>query len=249
MFCVIVNGKEIVGNDGKNIESEFVECMKDIEGVSSIILNVNQEKTNKILGDKCRTLWGKDTIEDYIGNVKYQIGPLSFYQVNPAQTEKLYSKALEYAELNGDETVWDLYCGIGTISLFLAQKAKRVMGVEVIPEAIDDARKNAKLNDIENVEFFVGKAEEVLPREYEKNGVYADVIVVDPPRKGCDIVTLETMLTMSPKKIVYVSCDPATLARDIKILTEKDYTIRKMCAFDQFSHSGHVETVALLSHQ
>lgn len=249
MLCVIVNGKEIVGNDEKNIESEFVECMKDIEGVSSIILNVNQEKTNKILGDKCRTLWGKDTIEDYIGNVKYQIGPLSFYQVNPAQTEKLYSKALEYAELNGDETVWDLYCGIGTISLFLAQKAKRVMGVEIIPEAIDDARKNAKLNDIENVEFFVGKAEEVLPREYEKNGVYADVIVVDPPRKGCDIVTLETMLTMSPKKIVYVSCDPATLARDIKILTEKDYMVRKMCAFDQFSHSGHVETVALLSHQ
>ena len=159
----------------------------------------------------------------------------------------MYGKALEYAGLNGNETVWDLYCGIGTISLFLAQKAKQVMGIEIIPEAIDDARKNAKLNGIDNVEFFVGKAEEVLPREYEKNGTYADVIVVDPPRKGCDIVTIETMLKMSPKKIVYVSCDPATLARDVKILTKKDYMVRKMCAFDQFSHSGHVETVVLMT--
>ena len=249
MVCVIINGNELVGYNGKymNVEQELISCMKDIPGMTSIVLNINTEKTNRILGDKCKTIWGSDTITDYIGDVKYQIGPLSFYQVNPVQTEKLYGKALEYAGLNGNETVWDLYCGIGTISLFLAQKAKQVMGVEIIPEAIDDARKNAKLNGIDNVEFFVGKAEEVLPREYEKNGTYADVIVVDPPRKGCDIVTIETMLKMSPKKIVYVSCDPATLARDVKILTKKDYMVRKMCAFDQFSHSGHVETVVLMT--
>ena len=274
MVCVIINGDELVGikefnesaenvgmrkdiTEGKEpvsknnvkhlkVEQELIECMKDIPGMTSIVINVNKEKTNRILGDTCKTIWGSDTITDYIGDVKYQINPLSFFQVNPTQTEKLYGKALEYADLKGDETVWDLYCGIETISLFLAQKAKQVMGVEIIPEAIDDARKNAEINGINNAEFFVGKAEEVLPREYEKNGVYADVIVVDPPRKGCDIVTLETMLKMSPEKIVYVSCDPATLARDLKILTEKDYSIRKMCAVDQFSRSAHVECVTML---
>lgn len=277
MVCVIINGDELTGtrsyddehvslkpgNNRKkngsfkvkhiNVEHELVSCMKDIPGITSVVLNTNKEKTNRILGDKCRTIWGSETITDYIGDVKYQINPLSFFQVNPTQTAKLYQKALEYAELTGDETVWDLYCGIGTISLFLAQKAKRVMGVEIIPEAIYDARKNAKLNGLENAEFFVGKAEEVLPREYEKNGIYADVIVVDPPRKGCDIVALNTMLKMAPKRIVYVSCDPATLARDLKILTEATddknnvmYEVKKVCAVDQFSHSGHVETVCQL---
>ena len=172
---------------------------------------------------------------------------MSFYQVNPEQTEKLYRKALEYADLHGDETVWDLYCGIGTISLFLAQKAKKVMGVEIIPEAIDDARKNAKVNGFDNVEFFVGKAEEVLPEQYKKYGVYADVIVVDPPRKGCDEVALNTMITMAPKKIVYVSCDPATLARDVKMLVAAGYEVDKVCAVDQFGHSGHVEVATLLT--
>ena len=236
-----------------NVEQELIECMKDIKGMTSIVINVNKEKTNRILGSECRTIWGSDTITDYIGNVKYQISALSFFQVNPKQTEKLYGKALEYAGLTGKETVWDLYCGIGTISLFIAQKAKKVMGVEIIPEAIGDAERNAKLNGINNAEFFVGKAEEVLPREYEKNGVYADVIVVDPPRKGCDIVALRTMLRMAPKRIVYVSCDPATLARDLKILTGAEngnnnimYKVKKVCAFDQFGHSGHVEVVSLL---
>lgn len=236
-----------------NIEHELATCLKNVPGITSIVVNVNKDKTNRILGDKCRTIWGSDTITDYIGDVKYQISPLSFFQVNPEQTEKLYGKALEYADLKGDETVWDLYCGIGTISLFLAQKAKKVMGVEIIPEAIEDARKNAEINGITNVEFFVGKAEEVLPEEYEKTGVYADVIVVDPPRKGCDIVTLNTILKMSPKRLVYVSCDPATLARDLKILTEaendkceKMYRVDKICAFDQFGHSGHVECVTML---
>lgn len=254
MVCVIINGKELIGqipskNGGKyaNVEQELVDCLKDIPGMTSISLNVNQDKTNRILGTRCRTIWGSDTITDYIGNVKYQINPLSFYQVNPEQTEKLYRKALEYADLHGDETVWDLYCGIGTISLFLAQKAKKVMGVEIIPEAIDDARKNAKMNGFDNVEFFVGKAEEVLPEQYKKYGVYADVIVVDPPRKGCDEVALNTMITMAPKKIVYVSCDPATLARDVKVLVAAGYEVEKVCAVDQFGHSGHVETVVKLS--
>jgi len=253
MICVIINGTELVGYVPKkepnlkdkymNVEQELVKCMEDIPGITSISVNVNREKTNRILGDKCRTIWGSDTITDYIGNVKYQINPLSFYQVNPEQTEKLYGKALEYADLHGDETVWDLYCGIGTISLFLAQKAKKVMGVEIIPEAIDDARKNAKMNGFDNVEFFVGKAEEVLPEQYDKYGVYADVIVVDPPRKGCDEVAISTMVKMQPKKIVYVSCDPATLARDVKMLVAAGYEVKKVCAVDQFGHTGHVECV------
>lgn len=230
-----------------NVEQELVKCMEDIPGITSISLNVNQEKTNRILGDRCRTIWGSDTITDYIGNVKYQINPLSFYQVNPEQTEKLYSKALEYADLHGDETVWDLYCGIGTISLFLAQKAKKVMGVEIVPAAIDDAKKNAEMNGFDNVEFFVGKAEVVLPEQYEKHGVYADVIVVDPPRKGCDEIAISTMVKMQPKRIVYVSCDPATLARDVKMLVAAGYEVKKVCAVDQFGHSGHVECVVLMT--
>jgi len=256
MICVIINGTELVGYVPKkepnlkdkymNVEQELVKCMEDIPGITSISVNVNREKTNRILGDKCRTIWGSDTITDYIGNVKYQINPLSFYQVNPEQTEKLYGKALEYADLHGDETVWDLYCGIGTISLFLAQKAKKVMGVEIIPEAIDDARKNAKMNGFDNVEFFVGKAEEVLPEQYDKYGVYADVIVVDPPRKGCDEVAISTMVKMQPKKIVYVSCDPATSARDVKMLVAAGYEVKKVCAVDQFGHTGHIEVVTCL---
>ena len=255
MICLIINGNELTGvygNDRKNgkclnVEQEFVKQMAEIPGITSISVNINTEKTNRILGDKCRTIWGRDYITDYIGNVKYQISPLSFYQVNPEQTEKLYGKALEYADLHGGEIVWDLYCGIGTISLFLAQKAKKVCGVEIVPAAIEDARRNAEINGIKNVEFFVGKAEEVLPQQYEKTGEPADVIVVDPPRKGCDEVAIRTMIRMAPKRIVYVSCDPATLARDVKMLAAAGYEVKKVCAVDQFGHSGHVETVCLLS--
>lgn len=241
MVCIILNGTKL-----PNAE-QLIERLKEIDGMTSISINVNQEKTNKILGKKVKTLWGKDTITDYIGDVKYQISPLSFYQVNPIQTKVLYGKALEYADLKGEETVWDLYCGIGTISLFLAQKAKKVYGVEIIPEAIEDARKNAQLNHMKNVEFFVGKAEDVLPEQYEKNKVYAEVIVVDPPRKGCDETLLNTMITMSPKRIVYVSCDPATLARDLKVLCGNGYEIEKVQVVDQFAHTAHVETVVLMS--
>lgn len=251
MVCVVINGKKLLGissdNSKLDVESLFVESMKRIPGITSISININTDKTNRILGSSCRTLWGSDTITDYIGDIKYQINPLSFYQVNPEQTEKLYNKALEYAGLTGKEIVWDLYCGIGTISLFLAKNAAKVNGVEIIPQAIDDARTNAKMNSITNVDFFVGKAEEVLPKYFESTGEHADVIVVDPPRKGCDEVTLDTMIRMQPERIVYVSCDPATLARDVKFLVANDYEVMKVCAIDQFGHSGHVETVVLIT--
>lgn len=232
-------------------------------------VSINAEKTNVIMGTMIHNLWGESTIEDtihvrdmqkenypYTGDaLTFKISPLSFYQVNPIQTEKLYSLALEYAGLTGKETVWDLYCGIGTISLFLAGKAKKVCGVEIIPQAIDDARENAKRNHIENAEFFVGKAEEVLPEFYEKatteassdEMLHPDVIVVDPPRKGCDDACLNTMLRMQPGRIVYVSCDSATLARDLKILCDGGYEIRKVRGVDQFGMTVHVETVCLLS--
>ena len=243
MVCFVINGQK---KDLRNLD-RLVDSLKEIKGMTSICINVNKEKTNRILGNKIQEVYGPAYIHDYIGNVKYQIGPLSFFQVNPKQTKVLYEKALEYAQLNGEETVWDLYCGIGTISLFLAQKAKQVYGVEIVKEAIDDARLNARMNGFDNAQFFVGKAEEVLPREYEKNGVYADVIVVDPPRKGCDGKLLDTMVKMAPKRIVYVSCDPATLARDVKVLGENGYQVEKVSVVDQFSHSSHVECVVLLT--
>ncbi len=243
MVCLILNGTEL---PKKEI---LVERLLKIAGMTSISFNINREKTNVILGKEIVNLYGPGYITDYIGNVKYRISPLSFYQVNPVQTERLYGTALEYAGLTGDETVWDLYCGIGTISLFLAQKAKQVYGVEIVPQAIDDARGNAEINGMENVEFFVGKAEEVLPEQYEKNQVYADVIVVDPPRKGCDVKCLETIVRMGPKKVVYVSCDSATLARDVKYLGEKGYEVKRVRCVDMFPQSGHVETVCLLSNR
>ena len=243
MVCLILNGNKIPK------EEQLVKSLCEIPGMTSITINVNKKRSNVILGEEICLLWGQEYITDRIGDISYQISPLSFYQVNPMQTQKLYAKALEYADLHGQETVWDLYCGIGTISLFLAQKAKFVRGVEIVPAAIENAKENAKLNGLENTEFFVGKAEEVLPREYKKNGVYADVIVVDPPRKGCDETLLETMVEMNPDRIVYVSCDSATLARDLKYLCERGYELRKVCPVDQFGMTVHVETVVLLSQQ
>ena len=243
MVCLILNGNKLPK------EEQLVKSLCEIPGMTSITINVNKKCSNVILGEEICLLWGQEYITDRIGDISYQISPLSFYQVNPMQTQKLYAKALEYADLHGEETVWDLYCGIGTISLFLAQKAKFVRGVEIVPAAIENAKENAKLNGLENTEFFVGKAEEVLPREYKKNGVYADVIVVDPPRKGCDETLLETMIEMNPERIVYVSCDSATLARDLKYLCERGYELRKVCPVDQFGMTVHVETVVLLSQQ
>ena len=281
MVCIVINGKKLPSTE------KLIGKLCKLDGMTSISINQNTKNTNVILGDVTECIWGQPYITDYIhlracgkekdsaGSSKtgacdefaltdtaiaYHISPQSFYQVNPGQTEKLYSLALEYAGLTGRETVWDLYCGIGTISLFLAQKAGKVYGVEIVPQAIEDAKSNAALNRITNAEFFVGKAEEVLPEFYARESAEAkytgagqedmlhpDVIVVDPPRKGCDEKCLETMLKMQPERIVYVSCDSATLARDLRILCNGGYELKKVRAVDQFGHTMHVETVVLLS--
>lgn len=258
MVCLVVNlkGKR---NDLPS-QQKLVQGLLAVKGMTSISFNINTEKTNVILGHENHLIWGKSTIKDTIHirdtendfklinqGITFDISPESFYQVNPVQTEKLYSLALSYAGLTGKETVWDLYCGIGTISLFLAGGAKQVYGVEVVPQALKDARKNAAANGIENARFFEGKAEEVLPEKYEREGILADVIVVDPPRKGCDRACLETMLKMAPDRIVYVSCDSATLARDLRVLCDGGYEVRKVRGVDLFGMTGHVETVCLLS--
>lgn len=240
MVCLIINGKKLPE------EQWLAEELWKIPGMTSVSVNVNTERTNVIMGKKIRVLKGEEKIEDAIGDVVFRISPLSFYQVNPVQTRKLYGQALEYAGLTGEETVWDLYCGIGTISLFLAQKAKKVYGVEIVPEAIADAKENAVRNGITNAEFYVGKAEEVLPQMYEEEGVYADVIVVDPPRKGCDEKCLETMVRMRPERIVYVSCDSATLGRDLRYLGENGYEIGKWRGCDMFPGTGHCEVCVKL---
>lgn len=306
MVCIVINGKTLPNKE------KLVGKLRQLEGMTSITLNVNEKKTNVILGEEIINLWGQNYITDYIGDVKYQISPLSFYQVNPVQTRKLYECALQYAGLTGTEIVWDLYCGIGTISLFLAQKAKYVYGVEVVEAAIKDARNNAKINGIDNVEFFVGKAEEVLPDFYaqgrirklaadaayaprgeqgkrcpcpietrkkkrrmqqearreavgedireiagedvsevvdgrvEDGMLHPDVIVVDPPRKGCDIKCLETIVKMQPKRVVYVSCDSATLARDLKYLCGQGFEVEQVQVVDMFPNTTHVESICLL---
>ncbi|TYS67783.1 23S rRNA (uracil(1939)-C(5))-methyltransferase RlmD [Sutcliffiella horikoshii] len=213
--------------------------------VKSVVQNVNTKKTNVIFGDETRVLWGNEYIYDFIGDIKFAISARSFYQVNPEQTKVLYDKALEYAELTGEESVIDAYCGIGTISLFLAQKAKKVFGVEIVPEAIEDAKRNAELNEITNAQFAVGEAEVVIPKWY-KEGNTADVLVVDPPRKGCDEALLQTILEMKPKKVVYVSCNPATLARDLRVLEDGGYQTVEVQPVDMFPHTVHVEAVALI---
>ncbi len=238
MVCLIINGRELP------FANELVEELKDVPGMTSISLNINTKRTNVILGEKCINLYGNGYITDRIGDITFRISPLSFFQVNPTQTEKLYETALKFADLSGDETVWDLYCGIGTISLFLARKAKLVRGVEIIPQAIEDAKYNAALNGFTNTEFYVGKAEEVLPTIYEKEKCRADVIVVDPPRKGCDVALLETIVKMQPQRVVYVSCDSATLARDLKWFAENGYETKCVQPVDMFSQGVHVECVA-----
>ena len=218
---------------------------KAVPYISSVMVNINRENTNVILGDRCRTLWGKDYIEDSINGITFQISPLSFYQVNPVQTEKLYGKALEFAGLTGNEVVWDMYCGIGTISLIMATRAKKVYGVEIVPAAIENAKNNARINGLDNAEFYVGKSEEIAP-ELAEQGAVPDVIVVDPPRKGCDEALLDTIVKMQPERVVYVSCDSATLARDLKYLAARGYEVKTVQPVDQFCHTVHVECVTLL---
>ncbi len=264
MVCLVINDKKFTSLPH---QEALLEKLCSIKNMTSVSVSINTENTNVIMGKRIITLWGADAIKDTIRvrnmnkpsmdftgeELEFAISPLSFYQVNPIQTEKLYSLALDYAGLTGKETVWDLYCGIGTISLFMASKAKMVCGVEIIPQAIEDAKANAKRNRITNAEFFVGKAEEVLPEFYEREAdaemSHPDVIVVDPPRKGCDKKCLDTMLKMQPDRIVYVSCDSATLARDLRILCDGGYHLKRVRPVDQFAHTVHVETVCLLSRE
>lgn len=240
MLVLVTNGRDIQHKD------EWIGSIREaIPQVASICQNVNKKQTNVIFGDETRVLWGRDVIYDFIGDVQFAISPRSFYQVNPVQTEVLYGKTVEYAGLSGKETVIDAYCGIGTISLFLAQHADQVYGVEIVPEAIEDARSNAMLNEMRNVKFEVGASEDVIPR-WKEQGIEADVIVVDPPRKGCDPRLLDTILEMKPERVVYVSCNPSTLARDLRVLEDGGYRTVEVTPVDMFPHTVHVESVAML---
>lgn len=253
MVCIVINGKSLPRS------KELTDRLKVLEGMTSISVNINTQRNNVIMGDTVKTLWGADYIEDYIGDIRFQISPLSFYQVNPVQTEVLYEKVLEFAGLSGEETVWDLYCGIGTISLFLARQAKRVYGIEIIPQAVEDAKRNCKINAISNAEFMVGEAEDVLERLCGSdetdlilgNGWRKEwrpqVVVVDPPRKGCGEKLLDAILKVQPERVVYVSCDSATLARDLKALCVGGYEIVRVQGVDLFGQTVHVETVVQLS--
>ncbi|TCS80583.1 23S rRNA (uracil(1939)-C(5))-methyltransferase RlmD [Tepidibacillus fermentans] len=241
MLILVTNGKDFPNKD-KLIE----QIVEKIPNLTSLVQNINEERTNVILGFKSITLWGRDVIYDTIGDVKFAISPRSFYQVNPEQTKVLYEKALEYAALTGNENVIDAYCGIGTISLFLAQKAKHVYGVEIVPEAIKDAWNNARINGIKNVTFEVGAAEKVIP-EWAKKGINVDVVVVDPPRKGCDEALLQTIIDLKPKRMVYVSCNPSTLARDLRVLEDGGFKTIEVQPVDMFPQTNHVECVTLMS--
>lgn len=276
MVCLVIQ-QHALNRQGEWLphQKELIERLIEISGMTSISVSINCEKTNVIMGTEIHTLWGKERITDTIfvrdvdnhfartgDGITFSISPLSFYQVNPVQTEKLYSLALSYAGLSGKESVWDLYCGIGTISLFLSGKASKVYGVEVVPQAIEDAKQNAANNGITNAEFFVGKAEEVLPEFYGRKDasfgsgsnaqqgredmLHPDVIVVDPPRKGCDEMCLQTMLKMAPDRIVYVSCDSATLARDLRILCDGGYELKRVRPVDMFPQTVHCEAVVLM---
>lgn len=243
MLILVTNDKEI-----KNVDKIVDEITNLYPEITSIVQNINNESTNVILGEKCITLFGKDYIEDILGDYRFKISPLSFYQVNPVQTEILYNVAKDYAGLTGEEVVFDLYSGIGTISIFIAENAKKVYGVEVVEPAVEDAKENAEMNEIRNVEFLAGEAEKVVPQMYEK-GTKADVVFVDPPRKGCDEKLLNTIIDMNAKKVVYISCNPATLARDLKTLTENGYEIKEVQPVDMFPQTVHVECVSLLCHK
>jgi 23S rRNA (uracil1939-C5)-methyltransferase len=265
MVCLVINKKFKKSDKRKNNrilsnQEKLLEELTKISHVTSVSVNYNTESGNRILGENTECIWGTPQIHDSLRvrdmtvtgypftgeKLKFAISPSSFYQVNTTQTEKLYSLIIEFAQLTGQEIIWDLYCGIGTITLFLARHARKVYGVEINPQAITDAKQNAEENQIQNAEFLVGKAEEVLPRLYQEQGIKSDIILVDPPRKGCDEACLDTMLKMEPKKIIYVSCDSATLARDLKVLIAGGYELKRVRPVDLFPHTVHVETVVLM---
>lgn len=241
MVCLVINGDSVPRTE------RLIELVRSAdENVKSIVLNINKEKTNVILGDKCLTLWGSDFIEDELCGLRFRISPLSFYQVNPEGTELLYGKAKEYASLTGEETLLDLYCGTGTIGLTMADKVKKLIGVEIIPQAIENAKENARLNNIENARFICDDAKGAAKTLYDE-GIRPDVVVLDPPRKGCSEEVIRTVNDMSPDRIVYISCDPATLARDLAVFDSLGYETKEVTAVDMFPRTTHVETVVLLS--
>lgn len=240
MLMIVTNGKDL-----KDREKIVNEIKEEYPEITTIVQNINQTRGNVILGEECITLYGEGYIVDRLGDFKFKISPLSFYQVNPVQTEALYNVALDYADLTGEETVFDLYSGIGTISIFAASKAKKVYGVEIVEPAVEDAKLNAEMNEVRNAEFIVGEAEKIIPEMY-KQGITADVVFVDPPRKGCGEELLQTIKEMKPKKVVYVSCNPATLGRDLKYLTDNGFEVKEVQPVDMFCQSHHVENVVLL---
>lgn len=236
MICLVINGNNIPK------KARLIELLTRNDSVRSVCLNVNKERTNVILGNETKTIFGSDTICDELLGKKFVISPESFYQVNHDQCEKLYKKAIEYAGLTGSEVVVDLYCGIGTIGLSMAEKVKKIYGVEIIPQAIENAKINAELNGIDNAEFICGDAFKAA-QELKQRNITPDVLVLDPPRKGCQKELFDVIEYMSPKRIVYVSCDPATLARDLKILNDKEYKTVELTPVDMFPRTPHVETV------
>lgn len=243
MLCLVINGKPSQLGHTKDLIEAVTLTNKNVKG---IVININRENTNSIMGKKCITIYGNDKITDIMGGVKFEISPLSFYQVNSKQAEQLYKIAKEFADLQGNETLLDMYCGAGTIGLFMADKIKRLIGVEIVPQAIENAKRNAEINSIENASFICADSGEAAT-ELLSNGLKPDVVVVDPPRKGCDLPTIEAISSMNPQKIVYVSCDPATLARDIKIFCEKGYKCERVKPVDMFPRTHHVESVALIT--
>ena len=241
MVVLVVTAKNIPA------KAELIAGLqKAVPGLESLCLSINSKRTNVILGTEIHTLWGKDVMEDTLGGLRFSVSPLSFFQVNPEQTEKLYQLALDYAQLTGSETVVDAYCGAGTISLLLAKNARKVIGIEIVPEAIQNANENAQRNGVKNAEFIVGASEEVLP-ELVAKGLAPDVIVVDPPRKGCEEPVLQAIIKAQPKRVVYVSCGAPTLARDAKLLTEGGYKATAVQCVDMFCWTGAVETVMLFT--
>ncbi len=240
VVCIVTNTDKPLSKKEK-----LIKCLKEIDGIAGIIQNINTSKTNVVLGNENRIIYGDDTIVSNIGENRYIVSPHSFYQVNHVQVKKLYDKALEYADLKGNEIVVDLYCGAGTISLYMAKYAKNVIGVEIVEDAVENAKENAKLNDIDNAQFICGDCT-VVTSDLVKKGIKPDVVVVDPPRKGCTESSLNDIVKMTPEKIVYVSCNSATLARDLKILKDRGYILKKCTPVDLFPQTVHIEAVALI---
>ncbi|MBR5437742.1 MAG: 23S rRNA (uracil(1939)-C(5))-methyltransferase RlmD, partial [Clostridia bacterium] len=241
MVCLVINGDSIPCRD------KLISALTEVNpNIKSVVLNINKADTNVVLGERCITLWGEDFIEDELCGLTFRISPLSFYQVNPEGTEILYGKAREYAALKGDEFLLDLYCGTGTIGLTMAKDCKELIGVEIIPQAIENAKKNAEANGITNARFICDDASGAAKTLFDE-GIRPDVIVLDPPRKGCSADVIDTVVNMNPERVVYVSCDPATLARDCRIFGDKGYRVKELCAVDMFPRTVHVESVALLS--